>query len=228
MEPMVLESLLIFAASLLIPAGLLILSLKRKPVWVPEGPLAPFWSKLNYFSFGLSALVSALVVIFYKDYAFTFKGLVALTVAPYAYIFLQTLFTDFKQRLADRRILNISIVFSAILGIIFLNHYNYPDLVNFVLFFIFTAILFFIPSIGESDTRALALTLSVAYPIIGLTGIKLALILFFPLLISYFIYLAIKNKNFKAAFAARVSIPMVPFIILPALLLVVSYPFMSF
>lgn len=225
MGPMVLESLLIFSVSLITPIGMFFLSIKKKPVWIPEGPLAPFWFKINTFSLIVSGVISLATIFIYHDRILIYRGLIAITTSILAYLLTQTIFTDFKQRYADRRILNIGSIVSVGLGLVFVNSYNsYPNLVLYIIMLILCLMILFIPSIGESDARALTVTFATSYPIVGMEGVQLAMILFVLFLLGYLIYLSFKEKSFKKALTSSVSTPMVPFIILPSLIIILIAP----
>lgn len=215
MEPELLTSAIILIAVLLVPTFLALFSIKRPPEWIAGGALAPFWSKINFLSLSIS-VASALFTFFsLSAYMVEFRFVAALSAALLGFVAVQTFFTDFAHRKADRRILRVANLLSLAAGYWFLNTYDKPMLIFYVIFAIAATAMLFVNNIGDSDARALQLVVLSALPVIGISGMKLGIVGFLVLTLTYGAGLAFKNKSFKMLLTKKASIPAVPLIVAP-------------
>lgn len=225
MEPELLKSAIILIAVLIVPTFLALFSIKRPPEWIAGGVLAPFWRKINFLSLAISFVFTITAILSLNGYKTEFKALVALSSAVLSFISVQTFFTDFNHRKADRRVLRIANAVSLVAGLWFLNTYNSQMLVFYVVFGVAATATLFLNSFGESDARALQLIVLAGLPVLGITGMKLGVVGFLALTILYGIIWAIKQRSFRDLLTKKVSIPAVPLIVAPFAVLTLFLPY---
>lgn len=223
----------------IMPTFLFWLSVSYQPVWVAGGPLEDNWGRINKFSFVFSWLAAVLAyfiynsfdtlsvmnnVVFDDNYFDYLKWFVVISAALLGFCLIQTFFSDFSQRYASKNVLFSCNVILFILGLLFYSHYaekNYVIL--YVMFFLFATIVIYLPGIGASDGRAMQLVVATSIPITGFIGFQYGLVLFLLVLFVYGVGRAIVKKSFKELFG-KVSLPLVPLIILPFFVLIMFYP----
>ena len=215
MEPELLTSTIILIAVLLVPAFLALFSIKRPPEWIAGGALAPFWSKINFLSLSISAAAALITFGTLSVYMVEFRSVATLSAALLSFLTVQTFFTDFAHRKADRRVLRIANLLSLAAGYWFLNTYDKPTLIFYVVFAIAATAVLFVKGIGDSDARAMQLVVLSALPVIGVSGMQLGIVGFLVLTLIYAAVLAFKNKSFKMLLTKKASIPAVPLIVAP-------------
>lgn len=221
MESEVLKSSIALILALVVPTALAMFSLRYPPSWKDNGPLAPFWSKINLISLAASVVLAVLTFILYSSHITDYRFIATLSTALLTFVVGQTLFTDFTQRLADRRILNMANLVSLAAGLWFLNKYEPQTIPIYLVYAIVGVAVMFVPSIGDSDGRAITLVVLSAFPIVGAGGMQWGIIGFLAALLIYTFATAIRAKSFKVGFISRMSIPLVPLVIAPFLIIVI-------
>lgn len=211
--------------AILVPTAICVFSIRHPPSWLNKGSLAPFWSKINFISLSAAALTAILSFILFSSHLSEYRCVAVVSSAILTFVLGQTLFTDFSQRLADRRVFWIASAISGLIGFWFLNQYDKQSVALYLIFALVATALIFVPSIGDSDGRAAQLVILSAFPVIGINGIQLGIIGFFISVLLYSLFTAIKNKNFKLAFLSQLSIPAVPLVIAPFLLVTIASAF---
>lgn len=224
MEPELLTSAIILIAVLLVPTFLALFSIKRPPEWIAGGALAPFWSKINFLSLSVSITAALITFFTLSVYMIEFRSIATLSAAVLSFVTVQTVFTDFTHRLADRWVLRIANLLSLATGYWFLNTYDKPTLVFYFVFAIAATAALFVKGIGESDARALQLVVLSSLPVIGISGMQLGIVGFLVLTLAYGTWLAFKNKSLKMLITKKASIPAVPLIVAPFAVLVLFIP----
>lgn len=180
------------------------------------------WKRFNLIALVSSLLVSVMVILFMSPLEdVSLQALVGATVAAITYAAVQSI-TDLFVRRAYRwtlRAANI-IVFALatwyILTSIDSHFYAY-----YLLCLFFASLSRFIPSIGQSDTRALLLVFISAIPLVGMQGLYYIYAAFFVIIILYGLIEGAKIKNFNI-FKTKISAPMVPLILFPTMATIVS------
>lgn len=200
--------------SILFLAGILsclLIAILNPPKWIIENNAIKTWNKVNIVSF-VASLISFLFVFIFGLNAYTifvFTGIGFLV-----YIFILSIYTDFKFRYVDRRILNIFIFLSLFLAIIsiFSNGIilDEPNLILYIVLILMTFSTIFIPIFGASDGRVLALGTILLYPISELKYYMIALIIMMILVTIYAGYSKI-TQYLQHKKKKKVSIPAVPF-----------------
>ena len=183
-------------------AGSLIIALRTPPTWIVENEKIQAWRKVNIIA-AIASLLSFAPILFYSFsnyYIFLFSGLGFLV-----YTFIVTLYTDFKFRLADRRLLNLLIVCSLGLAAFVFSFLDEPNKIVYIMITLLAMSTIFIPIFGASDGRALTLGTILIYPIGELKYYTIALIILAVLATVYAIFFKVKYK------AKKSSIPAVPF-----------------
>lgn len=215
----------VFIATILPVIAMGVFSIKSHPEWLAEGKLLPSWKKINSLSMIAGILVSAIVYfVLYDSSIISYKGIASLSAGLLTFVLGQTIFTDGFQRLADRRILRFANVLSLAVGLWFLISYDsYFMILIYVLFALFASIVVFLPGIGMSDGRAIQLIVLSVFPVVGIEGFQIGILLFVPIILLYGLIIAIKNKSLKGLFT-KISVPMVPLMLAPFLTVVLILP----
>jgi hypothetical protein len=224
MGPELLTSAIVLIAVFIVPTFLALFSIKRPPEWIAEGALAPFWSKINLLGLLVSAVLSTVTFLTLNSYMMEYRVVAALSSAILSFVTVQTFFTDFTHRKADRRVLRIANVISLAVGYWFLNTYDKQSLVFYAVFAIAATAVLFLNNVGESDARALQLIVLSALPVLGIAGMKLGIVGFLALTLIYGIIWAVKQKSFKLLLTKKASIPAVPLIVAPFAVLMLFLP----
>jgi hypothetical protein len=227
MEPELLKSAIILIAVLIVPTFLTLFSIKRPPEWIAGGVLAPFWFKINLLSLSISTVFTLAVFFLFNEYKIEYKAVATLSAAILSFVTVQTTFTDFNHRKADRRVLRIANLTSLIAGFWFLNTYDKQNLIFFAILAIAATATLFVESIGDSDARALQLVVLSALPVLGISGMQLGIVGFLILSLAYGLVFAVQKKSFKILMTKKMSIPAVPLIIAPFAILVFLVPLLS-
>lgn len=186
-------------------------SRKARPVYGEDTPLQ------SRALFRLAVLISAAVgVLLSVLQSFSLAGLDLLGFATVSLttmvVFLLVVFayTDHRHRMADRVLLRWGIGLALILGVLrLIEIQSEPKTVLYVVAILLSFALMFVPSIGASDSRAFVLLFAVGIPIIDLTYTYYSFLVGLALWLLYGIVSAIRTRSFK------VSIPLVPYILLP-------------
>lgn len=226
MEPELLKSAIILIAVFIVPTFLALFSIKRPPEWIAGGDLAPFWSKINFLSLLLSIVWSLVTFFSLSAYMMEFRAVATLSSALLSFVAVQTFFTDFTHRRADRRVLRVANILSLIVGYWFLNTYDKSNLIFYVVFAIAATAVLFVQSVGDSDARAMQLVVLSALPVVGIFGMQLGIVGFLALTFAYGGSVAIKNRSLKSLITQKTSIPAVPLIVAPFAILVLFFPYL--
>jgi hypothetical protein len=224
MEPELLTSAIVLIAVFLVPTFLALFSIKRPPEWIAGGTLAPFWSKISLLALFTSAILSTATFLTLSSYTMEYRAVATLSSAILSFVTVQTFFTDFAHRRADRRVLRVANILSLAVGYWFLNTYDKQSLVFYVVFAFAATAALFVKSIGDSDARALQLIVLAALPVVGVEGMKLGIVGFLALTVIYGIGWSIKQKSFRDILTKKMSIPAVPLIVAPFTILMLCLP----
>lgn len=214
-----------------LPILLLAFSWKVRPVWLQESDLQPKWSKILIQSTAISYLVGMIVF-------FLSRGIEApnLIISPsnlfvamsmlVSFPILQSIYTDFKHRLVDRFILWATTGLALIFGTYSLYETaqsSYIMLISYFMLFAIASVILYVPAIGKSDGRAFQLLIATVFPVTIFSGITTSMILFLVAIVIYGIGVSIKEKDFTIMLKKRISMPMVPLILIPALATILFY-----
>lgn len=221
----VISLLLMLSISTIAGLVLLVNSVYRKPdsEWFNESKSSKKWRSINLLSFIISVVFGTLTQFTMQDFFPTdFKIISGVFSTLLTYISVQSLFTDFYDRRVDRKGLRIACLISLFLGF-YLIVQNDPIYIFLYVFYLILAIstLFFIspstkePFIGQSDSRAIILVVLSAFPVLGISYFNMAAFGVVLLVLLYGVFLSFKLKDFNIFFKNKVSMPMVPFILIP-------------
>ena len=112
--------------------------------------------------------------------------------------------------MADRILLRWAFGYALILGILrLIELQSEPKTVIFAVGILLSFAIMFVPSIGASDARAFMLLFAVGIPVLDVLYTYYVFLAGIGLWLAYGVISAIRNRNFK------VSIPLVPYILLP-------------
>ena len=184
---------------------------KARPVYGEDTPLQ------SRSLFRLAVLISASVgVLLSVLQSFSAAGLDLLGFATVTLTTMVTFllvvfaYTDHRHRMADRVLLRWGIGLALVLGILrLIEMQSEPKTVLFVVAILISFAVMFVPSIGASDARAFVLLFAVGIPTLDIIYTYYAFLAGLALWLLYGIVSAIRNRSFK------VSIPLVPYILLP-------------
>lgn len=198
-------------------------SIYKRPQWINDSVLHGKWSKII-----ILADVSSLILIygtwiFYNSYIIQYRLVSVMAICSLSFLFFQSIFTDFTLRLVDRRITYLSILLSALFGIWFVVCFrDQRELILFGLFLLLSiAFLFFTgKSWGPADGQSMILVLLAGYPVLGPQGYFYGIIGISLCTLIYGTIVSIKKKTLK-----NISIPGVPLIILPFIVLLIINAF---
>lgn len=162
-----------------------------------------------YASMAIGLILSLIESFHESGFDLLGAGIVSLTSAT-VFLVVVAFYTDHKYRKVDRVLLRAALVPALILGSLRMAEIQVEPLI--VLYIVSLLIAFstmFAPTLGASDSRAYVLAVAFAMPFLGYITTYYILIAGTALWIGYGVVYAIKNKTTK------VSIPMVPYILLP-------------
>jgi len=199
-------------------------SLKRVPEWISENSMETSWVTYNKRACYISTFFIILSsVLYYNKMGILSSILATLFIGSVSYLLVQSLLTDLKLRLVARKPQEISIISlffiagvytSIVLGI--------PNLITFTLLAITGIMLVLLPLMGASDGRAFMLILIGSFPLIGLNGILYTALSIISLFLIIAVFIAIYKKSMKF------TIPAVPIILFPSLIITLIYPMIFF
>lgn len=214
----------IFLAALA-PIGMCIFAIKYRPKFVEGSLLSSKWVNLNLLSLGISIVLMISAWILYSSYSVSYTFIAALSAGIMGFVTVQTFSTDFALRLADRRLLRIANAISLIAGMWFLISFTDKQMVLlYLLLFLGVSLLLFVPALGQSDARAMQLVVLSAIPVIGTQGFSKGFVLMFVFILAYGFIRGIKDGLGFSAIITKMSIPMVPLIITPFIIMVLFTP----
>ncbi len=138
------------------------------------------------------------------------------------YLLVVSVYTDHRHRMVDRVLLHWGLGIAVIFGVLrLIELQSEPLTVIFVVSILLSFAIMFVPSIGASDARAFMILFAVGIPVLGIELTWYVFLIGIALWLGYGILAAIRTRNFK------VSIPLVPYILLPLalapLVLTLSY-----
>lgn len=213
----------------IISISMSVFSIHSKPNWKEFALLAPQWTKINIGS-TVTALIAGVVALFgYYDYIWAYQGLAVLVAGLMGHMFFQSIFTDFQLRLVDRRIFRIANLTAAAGGLAFVLAFsNEQNLILYIALVLVATAFTFIPRIGQSDVRAFQLVLLGTFPIIGIPGFTWSLLLYGAFILAFSIHQLVKKKKFSLSFLlTKVDIPMVPLLLGPTLIILMTFPLLT-
>lgn len=209
--------------AVIVPVGLGIFSIFFKPKWMEDKSLAPSWTKINIAAITVGLLAGCFGWFMYKEFGTYISGIAFLNSSLLGFSVFQTFFTDFWYRLADRRILNASTLISLLFGVYMTwDIFGKEMLMIYGILFFLATIVLYIPSIGSSDGRALQLSVSATVPLVGLMGFQWGIVMFLILICAFGVGNAIHKKDLKSL-VKKVSMPLVPIILLAFLTVILFY-----
>lgn len=210
----------------ILPLLLLAFSWFVRPVWLAESDLKNKWSRILIQSTVISYLAGFLVFFMIQtvnltsNYVISATNLFTSMAMLASFPILQSFYTDLKHRLVDRFILWVTTGLAMIIGgfsIYETNGQNHLMIISYLTLFAIASVILFIPAIGKSDGRSFQLLIATVFPVASFSGITTSMILFLAALFIYGIIISIKEKDLTILFKKRISMPMVPLIITPAL-----------
>lgn len=130
--------------------------------------------------------------------------------AMVAFLLVVFSYTDHIYRMADRVLLRWALGIAVILGVPrLIELQSESTTVIYAVSIMLSFAIMFVPSIGASDARSFMLLFAVGIPVLGVLYTYYAFLVGIGLWLAYGIISAIANRSFK------VSIPLVPYILLP-------------
>ena len=216
--------LAVFGLISLLGLGLLTAnSLLRPPVWVEKDEaLQANWQRLNVYSALTGFLLGMGALFLNNTFGWNNQSIVLASLG--GFIFFQALFTDFRLRLVDRHGQRIANFIALGVGIYVLSQFGSQfDWLVYLAFVAATFAIGLLPGVGNSDGRAFIFLVLASYPVAGISGMQWSAILFLGAIIVYYVAMSIWQKEFtfKGLFT-KVSFPMVPLIMVPALIVTLS------
>ena len=233
------NSLIVTAIAVLLSAATVLavgwLPVARPPVWAKSkedgGPGAPeewstsaHWRRLAPWPIAAALLAIAVVTVplvgdnFFRALAITMStGVVTLSFAYSA-------ITDLKIRLVDRRVLNWSLLASAVTSTAYLVYAWDPvtAITAGIMYLLGAIVYLFMPAVGASDARALMLIGVAAVPPIGWAGFVWGTYLSAAFFIIAGVAMAMVKRRMK------ISVPAVPILLGPYLVMVMYSAFAAF
>lgn len=216
--------LAVFGLISLLGLGLLTAnSLLRPPAWVEKDEaLQANWQRLNVYSALTGFLLGMGALSLNNTFGWNNQSIVFASLG--GFIFFQALFTDFRLRLVDRHGQRIANFIALGVGIYVLSQFGSQfDWLVYLAFVAATFAIGLLPGVGNSDGRAFIFLVLASYPVAGISGMQWSAILFLGAIIVYYVAMSIWQKEFtfKGLFT-KVSFPMVPLIMVPALIVTLS------
>lgn len=209
--------LIVPAVSLALPIVLYIFVTRmRIPEWAGEVQ----WGRANLQSLWLSVLLSLVVsaLSFYGNVHWATGMALASATALLMYTLVQSFYTDPKIRKADRGTLMLAWALAIPVSITYyvthLEHLGWYEFGGWIAAVIFGLIIIYAPGFGASDGRSFALVAATAIPAIGFMGLVYGFLLYMVIGLTYII-IASKKQGLGITQINTISIPAVPYIILP-------------
>jgi Flp pilus assembly protein TadB len=183
-----------------------------------DAALKANWKRLTVYSavtgviFGLAALVVNSI------YGWNQQSIVFASLG--GYVFFQSIFTDFRVRNVDRHGQRIANFLALATGAYILSLYGSQfDWLVYLAFVAATFAIGLLPGVGNSDGRAFVFLVLATYPVAGIAGMQWSAVLFLVTIIAYYLGMSIWKREFTfKGLLTKVSFPMVPLIMVPALL----------
>ena len=228
---MLLSTFSLFLTSAIPSMVLLLVSLARTPKWISGSGTLQTWRRTSVLAaatgFVLATCFSMLVLITHTAAMLPVAFLVAVSTSLLGFISVQSGWTDFRFRKADRWVLRVALVVSALSSGTYMFAYrSETDLWLWLLIVLVSLVVFLIPAVGKSDARVITLVCVAALPVTGLWVFQFGFLLVAALSIIYSMVTAPKGSSIKETLTRKVSVPMVPLIAAPFALLCVVPVFM--
>ena len=225
-EQMLLPTLSLLLASVVPPLLLLLVSLIRTPEWISSSNTLRTWRRTSFLAastgFATAALFGILVLVTHTMVMLPVAVLTAISTGLLMFISVQSGWTDFTFRKADRWVLRAALVISTLSsGAYMFGYRSETDLWLWLLIFLVSLVVFLIPAVGKSDARVITLVCVAALPVMGLWVFQFGFLLVAALSIIYSMVTAPKGSSIKETLTRKVSVPMVPLIAAPFALLCV-------
>ena len=195
-------------------------SLRRTPEWLDE-PLRENWGRLTAYSAIAGALLGGASFALSATMGWGQQGIVFASLG--GYMFFQSLFTDFRVFHVERWGGNIALILSLATGCyIIATRGSEVDWIVYGGFVVGMFAIGMLPVVGNSDGRAFVYLAASAYPVGGIAGFQLAAIAYLVTVLLYFLGSRLRRGRnfFKGLLSEREKFPLVPIIMLAALLAV--------
>lgn len=228
---MLLSTLSLFLMSAVPSAVLLMVSLVRTPEWISGSGTLQTWRRTSVLAaatgFVLATCFSILVLVTHTAAMLPVAVLVAVSTSLLGFISIQSGWTDFRFRKADRWVLRAALIISSLLSGVYMFAYrSETDLWLWLLIVLISLTAFLIPAVGKSDARVITLVCMAALPVTGLWVFQFGFLGVATLSVIYSISTAPKGSSIKETLTRKVSVPMVPLIAAPFAVLCVVPVFM--
>lgn len=200
----------------------------RIPGWIDDETKHSGWKRWNFAALIVSSVVVVVVACLLLLEAFTvwFNLAFIVMTSVIMYMFVQSLHTDVKYRLVDRWSLYFASLISFIPNLLLAVNGN-VDVPVWAIFMLVALALTFFPIMGASDGRALFLAAVATVPLFPTGYYFLGVILFLFFAFVHVVVSAVKDKHrngviavIRSVFGDKRSIPAVPFILAPFILLI--------
>lgn len=197
---------------IIISIPLLFINSMIKPFWVDL--LKENWLKININSSIFSLIIGLSGIFFINLFKINniINNFIVLSTMILVYILNQSFYTDFKLRLVDRFIIYLGILLLIFPSLQILNN-NGVFVESLIILFLGFIIFFLTPNIGWADVLALVLINIILLPTSGIKG------LIFSILLTSIIINIYNNISRPNLFLKEISIPAVPFILLPPIII---------
>lgn len=189
------------------------------------------WKKLNIssaiFSVVLSLLTAGLAT--YGNLQDISSATLVTSIAAMSFVLFQTFVTDWKMRFADRGTLRLATSIS-IAGSLTYYLYNSNVIAPFEMYawiiaVICSMLLLYMPGFGSSDGRAIALAVAAAVPVVGIIGVAFSMLFYAASALVFVVWVVMKYKVSSIAYVNHISIPAVPFLLFPFVLVTIYAAF---
>lgn len=214
--------------SLVVLGVLFLSSTLRAPDW--NNNLNTNWKKINIISVLIGFAYSMINFGLYWSMHHNIIALIGmvLTSAVLGFAFAQSVITDVKLRLVDRKMLFLSVLLSGLsnYGTMFYYHANYLVFLTTIYALVASVFILLPRLIGASDGRALLLITVGAFPLLSIHMFAYGICLMFISFMVYSFYFSWRdyrrgNITLMGIFTNKVSIPAVPIIIFPMMLMII-------
>lgn len=230
-----LSTLMPFAFALGIPAMLMLYSIYTwNPGWhaqVAEKTNGKFtWRSLNRLAGVVSAALALISagLLEYGNVQDISSATLITAIATISYVLVQSLVTDTKLRLADRGTLRLATVFAFGMTLTYYlyNHQIIPqfEMYAWLIAMACAMLLIYMPGFGSSDARAISLAVAGSVPIVGILGIAFSMIFYALSAVIFIVWVVMKYKVSSIMYVNHISIPAVPFLLFPFLVVTLYAP----
>lgn len=202
--------------------ALFFVSYWAKEEWMSKDQIKSMgWKRINIVSLLVSLVVSLSFALAYdmSEHYLSSQMLTLSAISALIYCLIQSVTDFFSRRVYRWTLRSANIIVFVFAAIDLLMHGETKVFAMYVIAVLVVSLLSFVPSIGMSDVRALQLVAISVIPIVGFfVFVYYYLIGFTVAILLYAVILSIMKKDFKILIK-RISIPLVPIIISPALII---------